>query len=678
MRISETRSTFSLEGLILFGPHKSPSRILLPRLSPRDIRSILPFPLPRPSMRVSLRAAAAAGLALIASAGVSEAAWGDVPGAIDGLHDLDRLLEHARKDVERAEATPTMPAEDEADRAIFAAAPLDAPERLPAMVETAAASRFPSNIARSHSTAASTDKVVLEGPSPVKQGMSLSDNVVTVSSASVSRTKPLDPHAEGKRYVTPKPLVAAVQAGGLDDLGAGGAGGAKATAERAGLDLEDAAGAGKYIAERAEPTDHLIQEAVAGIKRIEAKDLGAVAPGQTLDPEHMVKVQELLQRAHAHKSPIDGSEDAAEALRKVGAVTEKLAVRVTKLDDAAEKLMSRIFSPEAGTAHGEQQAIVATAEAARLKRESEIASLVRNEVRILTDEMHTELRVLKSSFFSEVRELLLSLRSRLRTEFLRAEEAERKLAAMIGGTIRAKAVDLRDEVMLSPVQEKANAEAAISRSVDSAFNKAHRVAQEVMSRRNKALETAEEADEAREELHRLEPAHGDLRKALQDDAQAQRDADANALEAREDALVAEGKEAHKSALQAADKAESDTERAAKEVRADAKALTEEAEKEAAGRVDQSQKAADERAAENAEESEREAATALKVRKSDVQSDETANAVIRKAEEEADKTLKQLAKDEGEAAKGVEGEAEAEAEEESSEESSEEAEADAEE
>lgn len=52
------------------------------------------------------------------------------------------------------------------------------------------------------------------------------------------------------------------------------------------------------------------------------------------------------------------------------------------------------------------------------RREGEIAALVRDEVRILTNQMRTELDLIKSNFFSEIRELLYQLRESLKVLLL--------------------------------------------------------------------------------------------------------------------------------------------------------------------------------------------------------------------------------------------------------------------
>lgn len=167
------------------------------------------------------------------------------------------------------------------------------------------------------------------------------------------------------------------------------------------------------------------------MKKTEQKDTGNTAPGDFLPNEPiglLGAIKPLLQEVGAPDltgvDDIVSIDDAANqkertammarVLRQIGAVVDRLSNRVAEVNIGQDELAARLTRKQNST---EAQEMELRARAARVKKEGEIANLIRDEVRVLTNQMHMQLNSLKSVFSAEIRNHLRDLRGQLRVSF---------------------------------------------------------------------------------------------------------------------------------------------------------------------------------------------------------------------------------------------------------------------
>ena len=106
------------------------------------------------------------------------------------------------------------------------------------------------------------------------------------------------------------------------------------------------------------------------------------------------------------------------ALENIGNTVKKLAEKMAAIDAKESQFMNQVFGNKNGTT--ESDMILKMARQNRIKREHEVAALVRDEVRILTNQIAVELQQLRVNFFSDIREMLYDLRQNLKVSLLNA------------------------------------------------------------------------------------------------------------------------------------------------------------------------------------------------------------------------------------------------------------------
>jgi hypothetical protein len=359
----------------------------------------------------------------------------------------------------------------------------------------------------------------------------------------VTRGHPLTPTAT--KFVTPAPLVTPAVAVPQpppkverpDNMLAG-----EESAKRAAQALPKP-WAEKLVVEPRNPTNHLIQEAMAEFKNVEARDVGSLAPGNELKYDYRVVLQkgtEVSAAGNVKRVPPltdDKPDSVANAMRMLGAVAEALAVRVSDVDANNKKLLQLLFRDKSkpGTREdAERDQIELLTAQARKRRETEIAALVRDEVRLLTNQMNTELRILSTNFLSEIREILNGLRESLREEFVRSTEENRKMLALIKGDLPKGQRDLLDELTLMPVRQRENLNRIIGAKTNLAFSAAQSLVRQVMAAKNAFDREASEASDE-EKAAAAEPSAAALFTAMRKSGDSMRERDAKEL------LKADGK-----------------------------------------------------------------------------------------------------------------------------------------
>jgi len=175
------------------------------------------------------------------------------------------------------------------------------------------------------------------------------------------------------------------------------------------------------------------------------------------------------------------------------------------------KLFGKGHEGSAGT--DEKRMIQERATAVKERKESEIAQLIRNEVRVLTNQMRTELLMLKGAFFSSMRDLLYQLRQDLQDNFMRGRENDKKLMAIALGQMSNGTQRMIDVLALKPVEEKEALSRAIGHKINKAFNAAQNLEKSVQASRSKQAVKQETVDRAQESFDN-EPSRKELDAAI--------------------------------------------------------------------------------------------------------------------------------------------------------------------
>lgn len=374
------------------------------------------------------------------------------------------------------------------------------------------------------------------------------------------------------------------------------------------------------------PSNHLIQQTIANIKKVEAQDLGALAPGSQLNYDHSIQLEAALEQkkqeqayfgssvgtsksivsssldhltlppspmySEVKKGPapvsFESSEESSEessfssssssssaplsgslahqlasatsekpkaqeltgpqrvviakALEKIGGVVDMLAARVADIDKSENMMFNKIYGAKAGSP--DQQAVEKGAIEQKVvelkeKRENEIAALVREEVRILTNQMKTELEMLKSTFFSEIREILAGVQKDLKDEFMRSRENDEKLIRMATGKFPKGHASILDLLAMKPVQEKKAYDEAIGSHINKAFSVSQNLARQVWASRSAEAVKQEEKDNA-VDAYENEPSKKALEAAIAIEATQARSVMKVTQEAEEKAIAKQG------------------------------------------------------------------------------------------------------------------------------------------
>jgi hypothetical protein len=265
------------------------------------------------------------------------------------------------------------------------------------------------------------------------------------------------------------------------------------------------------------PTNHLIQSTIARIKKIEDADIGATAAGDNLLYEPRLKLGLVLNKSdHVRIRDPDylqkaTPEELGRELNRLQGVVETLVDKIRNLQSAQSNIYERVNGVHKNKTHDE--VVQEKAEANRLRRESEISKLVRNEVRILTNQVHTQLRLLKAQFLQSVRELLHGVRENLRSEFVRSKETDEKLEKIGLGQLSASQFEMDEERAMRIVKEKRRINEAISSRISQAFSKALAIRERVVGKLSEE-EKEDGKTEKEPELHKNEPSPLALHDAL--------------------------------------------------------------------------------------------------------------------------------------------------------------------
>lgn len=247
---------------------------------------------------------------------------------------------------------------------------------------------------------------------------------------------------------------------------------------------------GEMLAEGRNPTSHLIQRVISTVKAAEGHDVGNVSPGDTLEFDQKLVINDGASSKAAAKAVIpslNGNERevVAKTMQKLGTVVDEMATRVAKLEkseaDTIEKLTP---AKDSKTANSEQDRLETLRKNANILQENEVASLVKNEVRILTNQIALRLRLLKENFMAEITEMFTDLRGKIGNEFVRATEEERRIVSKLNDP--TESLHLKEELLVKPIREKQRISDAIAETIDRAFDKSANLADEITAQNLKA------------------------------------------------------------------------------------------------------------------------------------------------------------------------------------------------